>query len=199
MQQTGTRQRHLALKLGLQVFGVDVEDELINWIATSINGILDRPHPLLRLRHAFEVEVGAILAEHLKNLQVARSDREEDAAEAFVDALLINVNLLLPLNGNVCLAFQGIHLVFLFLLLVVFGAWLDMSWSGVFDKFLRLFEQEVNDANVAAHDCNVQTACSLGVAFVVDADAFEQLDHGEVAVVHGVVQAVESLCVSLVN
>ena len=199
MQQAGTRQRHLALKLGLEVFGVDVEDELVNWIATSINGILDWPHPLLRLRHALEVEVGAVLAEHLKNLEVARSDGEEDAAEAFVDALLINVDLLLPLNGNVCLAFQGIHLVFLFLLLVVFGAWLDVHGSSIFDKLLRLLEQEVNDANVAAHDCNVQTACSLGVAFVVDADAFEQLDHGEVSVVHRVVQAVESLRVSLVN
>ena len=97
---------------------VGVQDSLIDAEVAPINCVLDRTHPLPRLRYALEIEVSSILPQNLKHVDIAGSDSEEHTAEAFVLSLLINVNCLLPDDGFIdslrSLQFLHLHPIFLF-------------------------------------------------------------------------------------
>ena len=87
--------------LRLEISDVTLHYVLENLVKASVRSVLDRAHPLLGLRYALKVEVSAEFAQRLEHVKMARADGEENCAEAFVDALLVHVNLLFPLYCQV--------------------------------------------------------------------------------------------------
>ena len=87
--------------LRLEISVATLHHVLENLVNASVRSVLDWPHPLLGLRYALEVEVSAEFAQRLEHIKMAGADGEENCAEAFVDALLVHVNLLFPLYCQV--------------------------------------------------------------------------------------------------
>ena len=181
MQQAGACEGHLTLELGLKVVGVHLKDEFVDRERPAVHRILYRSHALLRLAHALQVEAGSILAQYFHALYVRAADSEEDPAESIIIALLIDFDLLFPLDRDVCLALECINLFLFLLLSIVFliwrCLWISRLLSGFLDELRRPFQQEVYYCDVAPHDGNVQAAGAFLVFLVVDAYTFEQFHH----------------------
>ena len=160
------------MELGLKIVGIGFDNIVIHRVRSSVHGILDRAHPLLGFTHALKVEVSAVFAQDLENLDIASPDSKEHPAKALVTPLLVNINLLFPKDGLVCLSLKGIQLLFLLLLRVVFlCCWVFIDDTiNIFNKLGRLFEEEVDDLLVATHDSDMNYARAFFVFLVIDVD-----------------------------
>ena len=104
MQECGACARHLGRILTLQVEFVALNDILVDREGTSIDRVLDRPHLLLGLGHALEVEIGAVLAQQTQTVEVSGANGKEDTTDAVIVALLVDADQFFPEAGLVSLS-----------------------------------------------------------------------------------------------
>ena len=191
---------HQALELILSFIRVALNNQLVNGHVPPVHSILYRSHHLFRFRHALHVEIGAVFTKQFQSTKIASSNCEKDCAYTIFFSLLIDLDFPLPDHSLVRLLYLVLDL-FCLSLFVSVAFFCDFQLTRkLFDHRLeRLAEQEFNDLKVTSHNRYMKACSSLLIFLILHTQLLKHLDDFEVAMVHSVVQAIETLRVSMID